>query len=203
MLSETYGLSQPSLSMSKWSSVHVFSILYPVIFTTEALQTNLLPTQQISYWTYPSICGINFLFAYFVVVWFAIVHFLYVTLSWICHGCCWFGTSYHYTFASCIITMVCICDRICEKKVFHTHPLYQLWQFIASDSLMLLTWNLVCRKHQHRWIAGESFNFICLDNQVMVFQVYRIGCTWKTRFRKFGHTYWCCCAHEFYLKMFL
>jgi len=29
--------------------------------------------------------------------------------------------------------------------------------------LMLLSWNVVIRKHQHRWIARESFSLVCIS----------------------------------------
>ena len=41
------------------------------------------------------------------------------------------------------------------KRVFHTHPNYELWQFITWDWEQLLTWNLIIGEHQHRLIDGD------------------------------------------------
>ena len=48
---------------------------------------------------------------------------------------------------------------------------------------MLLTWTLVSRKHQHKMDTWIKFQ-LCMsfDNQIMVLQVYRVGCVLKTPF---------------------
>jgi len=66
--------------------------------------------------------------------------------------------------------------RFAKRGISHSHPTLMI------DNFGFVSWNFVRRKHQHRLIAGENF---CFDNQVMVFQVYRIKCVWKTLLANF------------------
>ena len=89
-----------------------------------------------------------------------------------------------------------------QKRVFHTHSIYQLWQFIISDCNKLLIWNFISMKYRHSLMTGEKFQLrIFFDNQVMVFQVQRIECVWKTPFHKSGHifVYHRCSVLEFWI----
>ena len=75
------------------------------------------------------------------------------------------------------------------KGIFHPRPTYQLWLFITSIWLMLLTWNLVSRKHPHRWTAGENFSFVCLSIITLwSFKFIELD-VWKTPVRKSVHMY--------------
>jgi len=48
-----------------------------------------------------------------------------------------------------------------RKGVFHTHPIYRLWQFITSDWKQSLHWKLDISEFQHRLIDTESLQFVC------------------------------------------
>ena len=51
-----------------------------------------------------------------------------------------------------------------RKGVFHTHPIYQLWQSITPDWKKLMTWNLVNSEYQHSLMDGENVRLICYLN---------------------------------------
>ena len=52
-------------------------------------------------------------------------------------------------------------NRICELgSIFHTHPIYQIWQSITSDWKQPFPWNLNRSENQHRVIDVENFSIV-------------------------------------------
>ena len=45
-----------------------------------------------------------------------------------------------------------------QKGVFHTHPIYELWQFMTTD------WHLDSSEHQHRLMDEKKFKFVFVLN---------------------------------------
>ena len=90
---------------------------------------------------------------------------VHISLCCLLHVSLGFGTKFTWIVATNIFAIIQkhnIMWPDLRKGVFHTHPIYQLWQFATSDCYKPLMWNLISRKHQHSFIAGKSFNFIRL-----------------------------------------
>ena len=65
------------------------------------------------------------------------------------------------------------------KGVFYTHLIYELWQVITWNWKKVLSCNLVSSECQW-WRKFQ--NCIVLEHKVLIFQVHRTGCLWKTLF---------------------
>ena len=76
-----------------------------------------------------------------------------------------------------------ICNRIWKKSFPHTSNLLTLtiynFRLVNNTSLKF------GQQEVPTWM-GSRKKFQSVDNQVLIFQVYRIGCVWKTPFCKSG-----------------